>query len=110
MAVFARPPVVFYLFGQGRQPDLLGNLDVLESAAAHRPRYLVIDSAILRDNPKAAEVLARASPQLIVRDKVPYRVTTPVLLDDWGWRGISDAVPESLFLYEVRPHRPERLE
>jgi hypothetical protein len=110
VAVFARPPVVFYLFGQGRQPDLLGNLDVLDSAVVQPPRYLVVDSAILRDNPIAAEVLGRASPQLIVREKVPYRVTAPVLLDDWGWSGISAPVPESLFLYEVSQHRPDRLE
>lgn len=87
---YVRPPALFYLLERGgnrvfgpRDPSDPGDFSRwLNEPGA--PRYLVVDQALLRDNPMPGEKLDESASRVHLVARFAYRPSDPVLLDDFG--------------------------
>ena len=93
---FVRPPVLFYLGGQRR----LSLAENLTASRASPGQYLLIDSAMLKDNPSAAAWLETSRAGLTELAREPYQVSPIVLLNDFGRP--SETPPDHYFLVLYR--------
>ncbi len=100
VASFVRPPALFYVAHKHVRP--VADLDWLgRPAQANEPQYLLIDEAILRDNPQAARRVEAARGILRQVTSVPYAPSAVVLLDDAGTELDQLRPSYSLTLYRI---------
>ncbi len=93
-ATLARPPVVFYV-GSRRQLSLLdpdAGLDSFLLSASGPSRLLLVDLALVRDNPKLRAALDAAGDRLRERARSKYQPSRAVLLDDFGRQALRDGI------------------
>jgi 4-amino-4-deoxy-L-arabinose transferase-like glycosyltransferase len=100
VATFVRPPALFYVAHKPVEP--VADLDWLARPGARgEPKYLLIDEALLRDNPQAARRTAESRGMLRELRHVLYSPSAVVRLDDAG-AGLEQITPDySLRLYHI---------
>jgi 4-amino-4-deoxy-L-arabinose transferase-like glycosyltransferase len=82
-ASFVRPPVLFYVAHKRVRP--VADLEWLaRPGQSNEPHYLLVDQALLQDNPHAASRAAEARRILREVTRSSYRPSAVVLLDDTG--------------------------
>jgi hypothetical protein len=87
---YVRPPALFYLYqfagARCGAPNDPSDRDGFQRWLADRaaPRFLVVDRALLADNPTLREALEAADDRLLEVAHCPYTPSRPVLLDDFG--------------------------
>ncbi len=93
---FIRPAVLYYMAGADLR--LVSDLRFLSEWRG----YLLVDSAILRDNPSEAERLSREAGSIETLARVAYRPSRITLLDDFGLAVWSEKLASrSSRLYEL---------